>query len=74
MNPDDILRAAIKAVLGCGHHCHWLPAVNYRNDPMDQQLVDAVLDNAAEAIGNMIRKPELLELRMAGKDKHNNKS
>ena len=40
---------AARRVAACNHHSGWLNTVNYREDPMDQKLVDRVLTNAKEA-------------------------
>jgi hypothetical protein len=46
------------------HHCHWLNAVGYRSNPLDQTLVNHVLAGAAESIRWLANNPDKLAALM----------
>ena len=57
MSPERRLRAGIKLA---HHHALWLGVVDYRNDPLDQKLVDHVLAHVRERVDDYFAAPKKL--------------
>ena len=51
MSPERRLRAGIKLA---HHHALWLGVVGYRNDPLDQKLVDHVLAQVRQRVDDYL--------------------
>lgn len=59
---EQIIKAAQHHIRKQCHHAAWLSAVEYRNDPFDQALVNRIIENAVESLNWMMAHPEADEI------------
>jgi hypothetical protein len=73
-DPAELLRFAARIIGGNSHHCHWLNAVGYRSDPLDQALVNHVLKGAADSLEWLAQNPDkargMMEYRLERQADH----
>ena len=64
MSPERQLRAGIRLM---HHHALWLDLVGYRNDPLDQKLVDHVLAHVRQRVDDYFAATEKLPAQPSDK-------
>jgi hypothetical protein len=65
-DPADLLRFAVRKIGSHSHHCSWLSYVGYRNDPLDQVLVDGLLKGVACSLKELAMRPERTRAMVEG--------
>jgi hypothetical protein len=65
-DPAALLRFAARKLRARSHHCFWLSLVGYRQDPLDQALVDGLLKGVALSLEELALRPERTRAMMEG--------
>ena len=60
---DRVFDVAIHVARSSGHHAHWLSAVDYRSDPLDQALVNRVIETIVGSLQWAQKHPEVDAIR-----------